>query len=124
MDGQRTIALIGDSILMEGVRLRLEACREWTVVQIDPARSDLWSTLRRLVPALIITELDAPWGDALFTLLRDEPDLQLIGLDPTQGRLIVLTGRHYASRTLQDLLQLVQEQVGRKEAAATVGGPG
>ncbi len=124
MDGQRTIALIGDSILMEGVKLRLEACREWTVVQIDPARSDLWSTLRRLVPALIITELDAPWGDALFTLLRDEPDLQLIGLDPTQGRLIVLTGRHYASRTLQDLLQLVQEQVGRNEAAVTVGGPG
>jgi hypothetical protein len=124
MDGQRTIALIGDSILMEGVKLRLEACREWTVVQIDPARSDLWSTLRQLVPALIITELDAPWGDALFTLLRDEPDLQIIGLDPTQGRLIVLTGRHYASRTLQDLLQLVQEQVGRKEAAATVGGPG
>lgn len=124
MDGQRTIALIGDSILMEGVKLRLETCREWTVVQIDPARSDLWSTLRRLVPALIITELDAPWGDALFTLLRDEPDLQLIGLDPTQGRLIVLTGRHYASRTLQDLLQLVQEQVGRNEAAVTVGGPG
>ena len=93
-------------------------------MQIDPARSDLWSTLRRLVPALIITELDAPWGDALFTLLRDEPDLQLIGLDPTQGRLIVLTGRHYASRTLQDLLQLVQEQVGRNEAAATVGSPG
>ena len=124
MEGQRAIALIGDSILMEGVKLRLETCREWTVVQIDPARSDLRSTLRRLVPALIITELDAPWGDALFTLLRDEPDLQLIGLDPTQGRLIVLTGRHYASRTLQDLLQLVQEQVGRNEAAATVGGPG
>jgi hypothetical protein len=124
MEGQRAIALIGDSILMEGVKLRLETCREWTVVQIDPARSDLRSTLRRLAPALIITELDAPWGDALFTLLRDEPDLQLIGLDPTQGRLIVLTGRHYASRTLQDLLQLVQEQVGRNEAAATVGGPG
>ena len=124
MEGQRAIALIGDSILMEGVKLRLETCREWTVVQIDPARSDLRSTLRRLVPALIITELDAPWGDALFSLLRDEPDLQLIGLDPTQGRLIVLTGRHYASRTLQDLLQLVQEQVGRNEAAATVGGPG
>ncbi len=124
MDGQRAIALIGDSILMEGVKLRLEACQQWMVVQIEPANAEWWPALRRLAPALIITELDAPWGDALFTLLRDEPDLQLIGLDPTQGRLIVLTGRHYASRTLQDLLQLVQEQVGRTEAVATVGGPG
>ena len=124
MIAQRRIALIGDSVLIEGVRLGLADNPDLAIVHIDPTNCDVVETTKRLAPDLVITDLDTPWGDSLVALLREEPAIQLIGLESATGRLTVLTGRHYVTQTLQDLLQLVQNQAAHAQQTPMAIGTG
>jgi hypothetical protein len=107
MEHQRRIALIGDSILIEGVMRNLAKYPNLAIAHIDPASCDVMEALQGQMPELVISELDAPWQDSLFVLLREAPALAVIGLTSDSDRLTVLTSRQYVTQTLQDLLQLV-----------------
>mgnify|MGYP001553317746 CR=1 FL=1 len=109
MEQQRRIALVGDSILIEGVMRNLAKYPNLTIAHIDPNRCDVMEALQDQMPELVISELDAPWEESLFVLLREAPALAVIGLTADSDKLTVLTGRQYATQTLQGLLQLVSK---------------
>ena len=91
MEHQRRIALIGDSILIEGVMRNLAKYPNLAIAHIDPSRCDVMEALQDQMPELVISEKGAPWEESLFVLLREAPALAVIGLTADSDRLTVLT---------------------------------
>jgi hypothetical protein len=112
MDERPLIVLLGDSLLMDGVAMSLADGRRLGVVQMDASITDIGERLRSLKPELILFELDSPGTPAVFSLLREEPDTLLLGLDRDSSHVIVLNGSRHPTRSMQELGQLVQLQVG------------
>jgi hypothetical protein len=110
------VVLLGDSLLIEGVAFSLTNRPMMNVIQIDPALLQMRDCWKCLEPDLIVFELGAPWSEELLTLLNEQPHIQLAGLDPSNCRLVVMTSHQYRTQTMQELLQVVEDQTKEQNA--------
>ena len=122
METRSLVVLLGDSVLMDGVAVGLED-RQFGVVRLDATDDDIGGRLTALTPDLIVFELDSPRSPSILSLLREQPDTLLLGLDLTCSQVIVLNSHRYITRTMKELCQLVQTEVGHK-AHTRKGGDG
>ncbi len=121
MARQPLIVLIGTSLLMEGVAFSLASKPRLNVLQLEPALIQMKDCLHCLEPDLVVFELGAPCSEALTALLNEQPEIRLAGLDLNTCQLIVLTSRQYQTDTMQDLLQVFQQQT-HQQAHSLEGG--
>lgn len=100
------VALFGRSLLLAGVTSRLGREANLRVVVIDgPA---LTGALGDLAPNVLIVDLAVVPIEAAVALLRDHPDLLLVGLEADGARLIVLSGERAGSVGTDDLIALIE----------------
>ena len=104
----RKVALVGDSLMLEGVAMRLENRTDVQIIRIDPCTDDIQRRLLALQPDLILLELQAPWTASLLALLCETPGTEAAVLDFSEQRLVLVSSRHYATQTMDDLLQRIQ----------------
>ena len=104
----RKVALVGDSLMLEGVAMRLENRTDVQIIRIDPCTDDIQRRLLTLQPDLILLELQAPWTASLLALLCETPGTEAAVLDFSEQRLVLVSSRHYATQTMDDLLQRIQ----------------
>ena len=64
-------------------------------------------SLDELAPAAVAFDLGEIPGDFVLSLLRDRPQLILVGVDPTSDRMLVLSGRHEQPVSAAELLQAI-----------------
>jgi hypothetical protein len=114
MDKRPLVVLLGDSLLLDGVAMSLGDRWRLGVVQMDTSIADIGERLISLKPELILFELDNPRTPAVFSLLREEPDTVLLGLDRDRSQVIVLSSSQHATQSMQELGQLVQLQASFK----------
>jgi hypothetical protein len=124
MDERPLVALLGDSLLMDGVEAGLANKRALGIVRLDTSIADIGERLKSLNPELIVFELDTPRSTAVLSLLREQPGTLLLGLDLACSQVIVLNSNRYPTRTMKELCQLAQTEVSyrarlRKGGAAT-----
>jgi len=62
-------------------------------------------SLDELAPAVVAFDLDELPGDLAISLLRDRPELILIGVDPSSDKVLVLSGRQEQPASVAGLLQ-------------------
>jgi len=84
------------------------------VVRMDAESNDIREQLIALKPDLIVFEFDDPNGRSITSLLKDQPDVQLIGLDLDCSRAIVLHSCQHVTQSMSDLQRVVQTAVSRK----------
>ena len=108
------VVLLGDSLLMDGVAVGLGGRRILGVVRMNTSVADIGERLRSLNPDVIVFELDTPRSPAILALLREQPGTLLLGLDQTCSQVIVLNSQQHTTRTMKELCQLVQTEVGHK----------
>jgi len=60
-----------------------------------------------LAPAVVAFDLDELPGDLAISLLRDRPELILIGVDPSSDRMLLLSGRQEQPVSAAELLQSI-----------------
>jgi hypothetical protein len=103
--------LLGDSLLVDSVAVGLGAREALDVVRMDAIAADTGEGLKTLKPDLIIFELDTPWSPAIFSVLREQPGTQLLGLDLTCSQVLVLNSHPHPTRNMEELCQLVQTEL-------------
>ncbi len=111
MEKQPLIALLGDSVLMDGVAVSLGDRQTLGIVRLDLSKNDIHESLRTLRPDLIVFELDSPLSQSILSLLREQTGIPLLGLDLTCNRVVVLNSRHHVPQSMSDLCQVVQDEV-------------
>jgi hypothetical protein len=92
---------------MASLAASLQAHPDVTVTRIPVSRGALAQGIEELAPALVAFDLSDMPGDFAISLLRESPDLILIGVDPASDRLLVLSGRQEQPTTAGELLQAI-----------------
>jgi hypothetical protein len=102
----RRVILFGDSLILEGVRASLAACPDLEIIRLGASVEDLFEIIRALCPAVFIFDLQAVRFDFQLSLLQ-QPELQLIGIDPESQQAMVWSGRQKAVVVAADLIKTI-----------------
>jgi hypothetical protein len=117
MGKQPLVVLLGDSVLIESVAVSLGGSRVLGVTRIDTLAANIEECLVSLKPDLVVFELDSPYSPLAFSYLRERSCVQLVGLDLTCSRVIVLDSQQHAMRTMSELAHVVQALFSREARA-------
>jgi hypothetical protein len=98
------VAVCGSSLYMAGLAVSLQANRDVEVTRIPANTTALSQSVDELAPALVAFDLGEMPGDLAISLLRDRPELTLIGFDPASDRMLVLSGRQEQPVSATELL--------------------
>jgi hypothetical protein len=101
--------VIGDSLLMDGIAACLDEQYIPSLVRLNDLDADFELRYEANNPKLIIFELDSPCSCGLFDLLREQPGINLIGIDRNCDRVIVLNSLQRNTQSMTELFQLVNE---------------
>lgn len=108
MDAKRKVVLYGDTLVLAAVGRALSTRHELRVISLDPSRVTALGELDSHRPCAVILDLTEVTAESALGIVRGRPDLTLIGVDPTGGRLLVLSGEQAHALTTQDLVRLIE----------------
>ena len=111
METRRRVVFCGDSVVLASVRASLEKCPRLQVVSVPASPATTAKELDVLSPAVVLLDLSMVTMEFAFALLREWPDLLLIGLDSGGDKLLVLSGRQARTLTTEDLIKLTDSRV-------------
>jgi hypothetical protein len=108
MGERKRVVLYGNSLVLACMGASLEAYSgiELTCLNVRPPAAA--QELCALSPTAIIFDLSAVPPEFPFSLLREQPDLLLIGVDAAGDKLLVLFGQQARSLTTEALVQLIE----------------
>jgi hypothetical protein len=101
------VAVCSSSIYMAGLAASLQAHPDVEVLRIPANTTSLSQRLDELAPAVVAFDLGEMPGDLAISLLRDRPELILIGVDPSSDKLLLLSGRQERPVSAAELLQAI-----------------
>ena len=107
MTPQIRVAVCGSSLYMAALAANLQANPNVAVLRIPANTAALSQGLDELAPAVVAFDLGEMPGDLAISLLRDRPEVILIGVDPSSDRMLVLSGRQEQPVSAAELLQAI-----------------
>lgn len=113
--------IIGDSLLMDGIAASFEEQLLEKPVRMAMVEPNMNDRLHSSKPNLIIFELDTPGAYLLLETLREHPGIQLLGIDQNCARVILLNSMQRPTRTMKELIDIVQEAAGFGEGTPEGG---
>lgn len=113
MNKQPSIVLVGKSLLMDGIAHSLADRRMPCVYRIDPRGAADLGNLAALGPDMIVFEQGSPYLDPFLCIMAEQPGLRLLELDLTGHRAILLHSRQHEVRTMADLCEIIETQLGK-----------
>jgi hypothetical protein len=104
----RRAIVVGDSLILEGVRATLEKRLGLDVLVLDQPLDVSLAELGAYCPDAIIFDVSAIRPDLLLSLFQ-QPGPLLIGIDPETHQALVWSGRQTAAVATADLVQAITE---------------
>jgi hypothetical protein len=92
---------------MAALAASLQAAPDVEVARLPANPAALARGFDELAPTVVAFDLDELPGDLAISLLRDRPELILIGVDPSSDRLLLLSGRREQPVSTAELLQAI-----------------
>jgi hypothetical protein len=96
---------------MAGLAASLEASAGGVVLRLPATGAALAQALEHLSLAVVAFDLGEIPGDLAISLLRDRPDLILIGIDPSDDRTLVLSSRVEQPLSAAELVRMITDQI-------------
>lgn len=118
MQKLRTVAILGDSLLMAGLGASMRGQETVQVLQIEGLRQDLPAHLAALRPDAVIFDLDTPEPRLLLDLLTQCSGLLFLGLGMGRNRAVEFSSHAHAASSTVDLVGLIEREAGRVAVAA------
>lgn len=116
MKSDTLLLFYGDSIFLAGVKAELATAvingRSLYIITLSTETPDPLECIHDCRPQVILFDLSAPTQpDFVIPLLRQQPDLLLIGLDPSRDDLLVLSSQSQQAAQIDDLITLIRHQI-------------
>jgi hypothetical protein len=112
VEKRKRVIVYGSSLNMAGIAASIKAEAGLEVVSVDPLSPDARLRLTEIAPAAIAFDLINPSPGLEITLLRNQPDLLLIGVDSTNNELLVLSGQSVNALSMADLIDIIHKERG------------
>lgn len=105
------VVLCGNSVFLAGIKAELERNREvdFELITVAGDCPDVTELIRVRKPGTVLFDLTMTQPDFAIPLLREQPDLLLVGVDPSRDEMLVLTSQPVQALALHDLVHLIFE---------------
>ncbi|MGA7875608.1 MAG: hypothetical protein WCA08_08090 [Desulfoferrobacter sp.] len=107
MKARRRILLYGNSVILGTVGASLRSCSQFEVTTLAPPLQEAMA-LYKEKPDVLFFDLEAPRMEAVFSLLKADPALLLIGVSSGINLVNVWSGRQLRELSTQGLLDLIK----------------
>ena len=107
MSEKKKVLIYGRSLNLEGIGVSLKLDGNLDVVVIEPGEQN---SLEDLNPDVVLFDLAEPHKDLNLALLRKQPGVLLIGVEPCSDEVLVLTGKRSKVVSVSELANLVSAQ--------------
>ncbi len=104
------VAVYGRSLNMAGIAASLRADPTLEVVCVDPDSPTAMQHLNEPTLAVIAFDLGAVPSALSISLLCQQPDLLLIGVDPSSNEMLALSSHTAQALAVQDLVNIIHQR--------------
>jgi hypothetical protein len=101
------LVLYGNSVFLAGIKSEFQRYELPEVITVEAGRPDAPSRICALKPRAVLFDLTAVQPDFAVSLLREQPGLLLIGVDPSSDELLVLCSHSAQALSMSDLVQII-----------------
>lgn len=98
------VVLYGNSVFLDAIRAGLPQDARLQLVTVAPAGSEAARLISAHHPDAVVFDRCLAEPDFTLALLQAQPDLILVGVDPSSDKVIVLSGREEQPASPADLL--------------------
>ncbi len=107
MEKQQRVIIYGDTVVLSGVRLSLEACTAFEVIALDASHAGEQDLLA-LHPDVIIFDTSSVRPQFHYDLIRQGSGLQLIGINPDNNQVLLWSGQDLRELSVPELVSVIQ----------------
>ncbi len=104
------LVLYGNSVFLAGIKTGLACDTALDLVAIEDGYPGVTDLIRACHPRAVLFDLAVGQPEFAVALLREEPSLLLIGVDPSSDEIFILSGRPEQALTLSDLLNVIHQK--------------
>lgn len=107
LENSKRVVIYGNSLNMAGIAASLKADARLEVVCFDPHDPSARIRLEETAATAIAYDLNDPPSELDLKLMRGQPDLLLVGVDPSSDEVLILSGqltRVLSGRQLAELI--------------------
>ncbi len=110
------LVLSGSSVFLAGIqamledRLAGEAGAPLQLISVEAGQPDAADLIRARRPQAVLFDLAEGLPDFIAAAMREQPDLLLIGVDPSCDEALVLSVRPQRALSVTDLLQVIRQK--------------
>ena len=119
MSENKKVLIYGRSLNLEGIGVSLKLEGNLDVIVVEAGEQNC---LHEINPEVVLFDLANPPKELNLALLRKQPGLLLIGVDPSSDEVLVLTGQRNRIVSACELAQLVSAQANQPPTRDEVGG--
>lgn len=87
------VVLYGNSMFLAGIRADLEHHTQFELITVEPAGRAALGLIMAYRPAAVIFDACLAEPDFTAALLSEQPEVILMGVDPSRDTVLVLSGR-------------------------------
>ena len=116
MQKRRTVAILGQSLLMAGLGASMRGQEALQVLRVEDGWQDLPARLAALHPDAVIFDLDTVEAGLLLKLLTQCCGLLFVGLGIAGNRAVAFSSYAHTALSAGDLIGLIEREVGRLES--------
>ncbi|MDT8305668.1 MAG: hypothetical protein RRC07_07005 [Anaerolineae bacterium] len=109
------LVLCGDSVFLAGIKAELERLSALELITVEPGAADATDLIRSWNPCALLFDLTAEQSDFAITLLRQNPELLMIGVDPGSTELLLVSSRSARALSVTELFEIINEERGGNE---------
>jgi len=106
---RRLILLYGNSVILGAIGASLRGCSEFEVTTLNLPLPGA-QVLDDAKPDILLFDLDSPHNEAVFSILKTNPGLLLMGISPDINLVKIWSGRQVRELSTQDLLELIKSE--------------
>jgi hypothetical protein len=99
------VVLYGNSVFLAGIRADLQCRTPFELVTVTPAGSSAVQHISAYRPAAVVFDASLAEPDFTLALLREQPEVILMGVDPSSDTVLVLSGRREQPDLASDLVE-------------------
>lgn len=108
MSAHSCLVLYGNSVFLAGIQAALELDPGIELIVVDPGSTGVMERIHYHNPRALLFDLAEGQQDFAIALLREQPSLLLIGVDPSSDELLVLSNQPAQALNLSDLIELTR----------------
>jgi hypothetical protein len=114
MTANPCLVLYGNSVFLAGIKAELERRITLELITIEIGRPDVTELIRARKPRAVIFDMGTGPLDCVISLLREQPDLLLIGVDPSRDEMLVISSHPAQALSMSDLVEVIHNEKHRE----------